>query len=70
MSTTKTSESMKLRLRLAASFVRGNSDRRALLAVQLKPQALAHEDWEPTQSQLKALEAEMRTVRSYKRQGL
>ncbi len=44
MSTTKTSESMKLRLRLAASFVRGNSDRRALLAVQLKPQALAHED--------------------------
>jgi len=70
MTKPKLSDSMSIRLGLAASFVRGNKDRRALLAVQLKPHALADENWEPSPSQLKALEAEMRTIRSYKRQGL
>ncbi len=65
-----TSQPMRVRLGLAATFVRTNTDRRALLAVQLKPKALADEDWQPTASQLKALEREMRTVRSYRQQGL
>jgi hypothetical protein len=61
---------MDLRLVTAADFVRSNTDRRALLAVLLKPQALADEHWEPSPSQLKSLEHEMALVREWQRGGL